>query len=77
MDRQYESLEFRATKLQDKFLKNIDDFFQEYKYENIMTPITTLLGTVIFLLGRIDKNNKFSDDLIKHTERMLMIPLYY
>jgi len=71
MDRQYKSLEFRATKLRDIFLKNIDDFFKEYKSENIMTPITTLLGTVIILLGGMDKNNKFGDDLIKHTENML------
>lgn len=65
------SLEIRATKLRDVFLKNIDNFFKENPQENILTPITVLLGTVIAILGVMDKNDKYQDELVNHTEKML------
>jgi hypothetical protein len=65
------SLKIRATKLREVFLKNIDNFFKENPQENILTPITVLLGTVITILGGMNKNNKHKDELVNHTEKML------
>lgn len=60
------SLYDRANKLQNTFLKNIDCFFKENKQENILTPITVLLSTVMILLKETNRN-----ELIDHAEKML------
>lgn len=65
------NMNIRMSKLRDQFLKNIDDFFKENPQENILTPIATLLGSVIVLLGGYDTNNKFQNELVNLTEKML------